>query len=320
VSSSAIDPQAATTAIVVHFGSWEPTRRAVTALAASQPPVAILVVDNGGGREEGSLDAAARVLKDPAGGNLGYGGGCNLGARSARSPYLLFCNNDVEVYPDTIAVLEDALRRDPHVAAVGPLLVDGQGRRTPSVGRAPTPRRILFESLFLPRIFAGIPAFDGHHTVAFRHDEARDVETLLGAVVLVRRDAFEAVGLFDERFPFYAEESDLFERLRKAGWRLRFEPRAGAVHHGGLSSRSVPQRELDRRLHEGLALFARLHHGEDGERRARRSLRRGARLRWLLSFLEPTSRRMARRQRYSDLLDLYKRPREEGGLSSSPHG
>lgn len=313
------EPRAATTAIVVHFGPWEPTRRAVAALAASEPRGPIVVVDNGGGRNEEALAPGARVVRDPAGGNLGYGGGCNFGARSATSPFLLFCNNDVEVRPDTIAVLEDVLRGDSRVAVAGPLLVNGQRRPTPSVGRAPTPRRILFESFFLPRIFAGIPAFDGHHTVAFRHHEARDVETLLGAVFLVRRDSFEAVGGFDERFPFYAEESDLFERLRKAGWRLRFEPRAGAVHHGGLASRSVPQRELDRRLHEGLALFARLHHGEAGERRARRSLRLGARLRWLLSFLEPTSRRVARRRRYADLLSLYRRTREEGGLSPSPH-
>ena len=313
------ESRAATTAVVVHFGPWEPTRRAVRALAASEPRVPIVVVDNGGGPGEGVLGGQAYVVKDAAGGNLGYGGGCNLGSRSAASPFLLFCNNDVEVRPDTIAVLEDALRRDPRVAAAGPRLVDGVGRPTPSVGRAPTPRRILFESLFLPRIFAGIPAFDGHHTVAFGHDEARDVETLLGAIFLVRRDAFEAVGRFDERFPFYAEETDLFERLRKAGWRLRFEPRAAAVHHGGLASRSVPQRELDRRLHEGLALFARLHHGEAGESRVRRSLRLGARLRWLLSFLEPTSRRMARRRRYADLLDLYKRPSDAGGLSASPH-
>jgi GT2 family glycosyltransferase len=311
---------AASTAIVVHFGPWEPTRRAVASLAACEPRVPIVVVDNGGGRDESALAAGTRLVRDPAGGNLGYGGGCNLGAQSAMSPFLLFCNNDVEVRPDTVAVLEAALRRDPRVAAAGPLLVDGRGRPTPSVGRAPTPRRILFESLFLPRIFAGVPAFDGHHTVAFRHDEARDVETLLGAVFLVRRDAFEAAGRFDERFAFYAEESDLFERLRKAGWRLRFEPGARAVHHGGLASRSVPQRELDRRLHEGLALFARLHHGEGGERRARRALRLGARLRWILSFLEPTSRRMARRRRYADLLSLYKQPREEGGLSPSAHG
>jgi len=316
------DPQTATTAIVVHFGSWEPTRRAVTALAASQPPVTILVVDNGGREEDGDAGpgSAVRVLSDPAGRNLGYGGGCNLGAQSARSSYLLFCNNDVEVRPDTVAALEEALRRDPRVAAAGPLLVDGQGRPTPSVGRAPTPRRILFEGLFLPRIFVGVPFFDGHHTTAFRHGAPRDVETLLGAVVLVRREAFEAVGRFDERFAFYAEESDLFERLRRSGWRLRFEPRARALHHGGLASRSIPQSELDRHLHEGLALFARLHHGAKGERRARRALRFGARLRWLLSFVEPGSRRAARRRRYADLLTLYKRSCDEGGLAPSPRG
>ena len=308
---------ASTTAVVVHFGSWDPTRRAVEALLSSEPPVPIVVVDNGGGGDGGPPGAGVRIVKDPEGRNTGYGGGCNLGAQSSRTPYLLFCNNDVEVRPDTVALLEEAVRSDPRVAAAGPLLVDGQGRPTPSVGRAPTPLRVLFESLFLPRLFAGVRAFDGHHTVAFRHDETRDVETLLGAVFLARREAFEAVGRFDERFAFYAEESDLFERFRRAGWGVRFEPGARALHHGGMSSRSIPQQELDRRLHEGLALFARLHHGETGERQTRRALRLGARLRWLLSFLERGARRRARRRRYADILALYRRPPEEGGLAPS---
>jgi N-acetylglucosaminyl-diphospho-decaprenol L-rhamnosyltransferase len=308
-----------TTAIVVHFGPPEPTRRATEALASSQPGVPIVVVDNGGPGEALRLPPGVAIVAHPEGRNLGYGGGCNFGARRVQTRYLLFCNNDVEVEPDTIAVLESALREDAGVAAVGPLLVDGRGRTAPSVGRAPTPRRVLFESLLLPRIFAGMSFFDGHHTTSFRHGAPRDVETLLGALVLVRRDAFEAVGGFDERFVFYAEESDLFERLRRAGWRVRFEPRARALHHGGLASQIIPQIELDRRLHEGLALFARLHGGPKSERRTRRALKLGARLRWLLSYLEPSPRRAARRRRYADLLALYRRPSDRGGLAPSPH-
>jgi N-acetylglucosaminyl-diphospho-decaprenol L-rhamnosyltransferase len=284
-------------AVVVHYGEAGITRRAVASIAADAPGLPIVVVDNGG--HPGLSLPGARIVE--AGGNRGYGAACNLGARGLEAEFLLFANNDVELQPGCTASLIAALDRDPRAAAAGPRLRDDAGRVVPSIFRAPTPRRILFENLFLPRLLPG-SFFDGHHTVRIPHDLPREVETLSGSVFLVRGKAFRAAGGFDEGYFFYAEESDLFARLRQAGWAIRFEPSAEARHTGGAASAAVPQARRDLWLHDGLRRYARKFHGEGGERLAIVSLRVGARIRWLLSFLQAGEKGRSRRRRYADIL------------------
>jgi N-acetylglucosaminyl-diphospho-decaprenol L-rhamnosyltransferase len=292
-------------AIVVHYGPWASTQRTLRSLSEAAPQVPVLLVDNSSSpppwRHTGG-PPGVRLLSP--GKNLGYGAACNLAAREGAGEFLLLLNNDVELHPGAVEAMAGVLEREPRVAAVGPRLLDARGRPVRSIFRAPTPRRVLFENLFLPRLFPGIPFFHGHHTVLTSHGRAREVETLSGAALLVRRKAFEDVGGFDEAFFFYAEESDLFARLARAGWRVRFEPSAGVIHHGGVASAGVAQEELDRMLHEGLRLYARRHHGQRGERRTARALRWGAWLRWALAHLSPGDRGRRRRRRYADIRRL----------------
>jgi len=298
-----------TTAVIVHFGPWTTTQRTLDSLRLHARGIEVRIVDNGGEAAPREIEKRPEVAVEliSPGRNLGFGAACNLGARESRRPWLLFLNNDVEIAETTLEALVAVLENDSSIAAVGPRLRDPRGVPLRSIGRAPTPRRVLFENFFVPRLLPGVPFFHGHHTAAISHAAARDVETFLGAVILVRRSAFEAIGGFDESYFFYAEESDLFERLRRAGGKIRFEPSARAIHHGGVASRTLDQKEIDRRLHEGLRRYARRFHGAEGERNVTRSLRWGASLRWLLSFLEFGSRRQARRRRYADIREMYRK-------------
>lgn len=312
------EQQAETSAILVHYGPWEPTGRALDSLRAAGTALEIVVVNNGGVRaDEAERLAGPSVIVLSPGRNLGYGAACNLAARRASGGHFLFSNNDVEFRRGTIEALLAALEREPQTAAVGPTFLNAAGNPIPSIGRAPTPWRVLSENLFLPRLFPGVPFFHGHHSARIRHDRERDVETLLGALILVRRSAFEEVGGFDERYFLYAEESDLFERLRARGWRVRFEPESVAVHHGGVASRTLPQAQLDQWLHEGLLLYARRHHGASGERRTRAALLLGARLRRLTGFLQPGAAGAERRRRYANILAMYRQPAWPRGFGDS---
>lgn len=299
----------AITAVVVHFGPLSATQRALQSLERHAPSVPVVVVDNDGGLAEipGRGSAGGPTILAP-GKNLGYGAACNQGARHTAGGFLLILNNDTEIDPETIPKLAAVLEREPRVAAAGPRLRDGSGKEIRSIGRAPTPRRILFENLFLPRLFPGIPLFHGHHTAWISHERARDVETLSGAAFLIRREAFDEVAGFDERYFLFVEESDLFERLRRKGWRIRFDPASTAVHHGGVASRALQPDVLDHLLHRGFRTYARTFHGIAGERRTVRALSAGATLRWLLSYLQPGPARHERRRRYRALRSLYRPP------------
>jgi N-acetylglucosaminyl-diphospho-decaprenol L-rhamnosyltransferase len=295
------------TAIVIHFGPVSATERVLQSLARHAPGAPVVVVDNDGGlaaRPGLGGKGGARILTP--GKNLGYGAACNYAARQAAGRALLILNNDTEIDPDTIPRLAAVLAEQPRVAAVGPRLRDGTGNPVRSIGRAPTPRRILFENLFLPRLFPGIPFFHGHHSARISHERARDVETLSGAAFLIRREAFDEAAGFDERYFFFAEESDLFERLRRKGWRIRFDPAATAVHHGGVASSTIRQDTLDQLLHRGFRTYARTFHGAAGERRTVRALSAGATLRWFLSFLQFGPAGRERRRRYTALRSMYR--------------
>jgi cellulose synthase/poly-beta-1,6-N-acetylglucosamine synthase-like glycosyltransferase len=153
----------------------------------------------------------------------------------------------------------------------------------------------------LPRIFPGIPFFHGHHTAYVSHRRARDVESLSGAAVMVRRRAFEEVGGFDEGFFFYAEESDLFARLRGAGWRVRFRARRARRAPRGrreLGSRTARARPAARRRPPPLRPQA--PRSEKGNVAPARALRWGARIRWALAHLQPGRRGRDRRERFAD--------------------
>jgi GT2 family glycosyltransferase len=286
--------------VVVQWGPWVLAERAVAALRREAPGVNAVVVDNGTDGLPPDAPEGFRLVSP--GRNLGYGAACNLGAREGSRPFLLFLNNDAEVLPGAVEALVAALERNPSAAAAGPRLLGPDGRFVRSIHRAPTPRRVLFEALFLPRLFPGVPFFHGHHTAFVSHRRARDVETLSGAAVLVRRSAFEAVGGFDEDFFFYAEESDLFLRLRARGWRVVFEPAARVVHHGGVSSALLAWTELDRRLDDGLTRYARRHHGARGAAATAFARRLGRGLRAALARVTPGEAGRRRRARYAGTL------------------
>jgi N-acetylglucosaminyl-diphospho-decaprenol L-rhamnosyltransferase len=296
------------TAVVVHFGPTSATERALQSLERHAPGVPVVVVDNDGahGATLGRVSGGGPRILTP-GKNLGYGAACNYAARHAAGS-LLILNNDTEIDRETIPGLAAVLEREPRVAVVGPQLRNSSDNPIRSIGRAPTPRRVLFENLFLPRLFPGMPLFHGHHTARISHKRAQDVETLSGAAFLIRREAFDEVAGFDERYFLFVEESDLFERLRRKGWRIRFDPASTAVHHGGVASRTLDQGVLDHLLHRGFRTYARTLHGAAGERRTVRALSAGATLRWLLSYLQPGAGGRERRRRYAALRSLYRSP------------
>lgn len=287
-------------AVVVHFGPWPSTVRTVASLRAHAPEADVLVVNNDPGSDPPpDLDAA--VLDSPR--NIGYGAACNLGARAVRADFLLFANNDIEVFPGSLRELGRALAEDAAAAAAGPRFTDGRAIPTRSVRQPPTPWRMVCENFFLPRLFPYVPLFQGHHTVFTKQGSPREAKTLLGALFLIRREAFESVGGFDEGYFFYVEESDLFARVRRAGWRVRYHPAARVVHHESVASRSVERATLDRWLHEGFRRYSRRFHGPAGERVAVIALEAGAGLRWLLSFVPGLPFR-GRRPRYARTLRL----------------
>ncbi len=283
-------------AVIVHYRTPAETERAARAVEETSPGAEILVVDNASGDRISAALAAgvprARVVAEP--GNLGYGAACNRGARETKRPYLLFLNSDAYARPGSVDALAAALDADPRAAATGPRLLFPDGSLQASIRRLPTPWRIFCESSGLAFLSGGRGPFSGHAATRQDHGRPRAVEALMGAVLLVRRTAFEEVGGFDEAFFLYAEETDLMERWRRAGWRVLFTPAAEFVHEGGRSGGD----RLFGQLHSSLARYAAKHHGPASARWARAVLAAGAAIRYGAALLTPGETGRRRRARY----------------------
>jgi N-acetylglucosaminyl-diphospho-decaprenol L-rhamnosyltransferase len=284
------------TAVIVHFRTPEETVAAAQAVAQTAPRAEIVVVDNaskdGVGEALARRVPAARLVVENA--NRGYGAACNRGARESGRPYLLFLNSDAVVRPGALAALVAALDGDSRAAAVGPRMLNPDGSLQASIRRLPTPWRIFCESSGLAFLSGGRGPLEGHTATRQEHGRAREVEALMGAALLARRDAFEAVGEFDEAFFLYAEETDLMARWGDAGWRILYEPAAEVVHAGGRSGGD----RLFGQLHESLVRYTAKHHGRAAAILARGFLDAGAVLRYGAALLTPGREGRARRARY----------------------
>lgn len=201
-------------------------------LATDYPDLEVVVADNAS--TDGTADwlAAAHpgvvVVRHPE--NWLFARGNNAAVPHATGRHLVFLNNDVEVPPGWLRPLVATLEAIPDAAAVQPkLLQHGDRARFEYAGAAGGFLDAYGYPFTRGRLFFTLEEDRG------QYDDARDVFWASGACLVVRREAFEAVGGFDEAFGMHMEEVDLCWRLWRAGWRVRVAPQSVAYHLGGAS-------------------------------------------------------------------------------------
>jgi GT2 family glycosyltransferase len=205
--------------------------------AAGSLTVRVVIVDN---CSSDDTVAVARARDDvvcvESGANLGYAGGINVGRRHAGSfDTLLIANPDLCFHAGAIERLHRAALD--HGAAV-PALVDRSGNVQRSLRREPTIGRQLGEAMLgdhlgrRPSWLSEVVRDDGAYAVA------HDADWATGAVLMTSAECNAAVGEWDASYFLYSEEVDYAERIRRAGFAIRFEPAAAAAHDEGGSGRS----------------------------------------------------------------------------------
>ena len=230
-----------------------------------------------------------RVLRLSA--NLGYGAALNAGAARANGELLLLLNPDTWALPGAVEELAQALAEAPGAGAAGPKLLNEDGSTQQSVRGFPTPWRLATEYFFLRWFAPRSRALNAFYAAGFDHASPRTVEWLVGAALLVRRDAFEGVGGFDESFFMYDEEVDLCYRLAATGRSTIFVPSAEIGHAGGASTSAMPEAMYLEQLRSHLR-FVDKHRGRASAERTRRMLVWAMRLRSVV--LRGTRREISR--------------------------
>jgi len=171
--------------------------------------------------------------------NLGYAGGNNTGVAAASGRYLFLLNPDTELEAGALARMLAYMEVHPAVGALGPQLLWPDGSTQSSRRRFPTRGSLFWESTLLAQWFPRNRHLRRYHFLDRPADQPQQVDWMVGAAILIRREAWQQVGPIDEQFFMYFEETDWCRRSATAGWQIHYLPAARIIHHEGKSSEQV---------------------------------------------------------------------------------
>lgn len=202
-----------------------------------------IVVDNGSNDDSAEFLAnESDIVSIFTGQNLGFAAACNLGAKHGTHPTILFLNPDAHLTANSldapVSFLAQPRHQDYGIVGIGLKGSDGLLQRT--CARFPSALGLVLSSLGLNRLIPKIST----HLHDWDHSESREVPHVIGAFYMIRRELFERLNGFDERFFVYLEDLDLSLRAREAGYRSFYLAEAQAFHKGGGVSEQVKAHRL----------------------------------------------------------------------------
>jgi N-acetylglucosaminyl-diphospho-decaprenol L-rhamnosyltransferase len=249
VSASSDTGERRWAAVVVSYNGGDLLERCVRSILAetSAGVPDVVVVDNGS--SDGSLErlrtafptGTVRIVEAP--GNVGYARGANLGIATTDTPVVAVLNADVEVAAGVAGAMVDALAADARLGAVGPRVLNVDGSVYPSA-RADPGLGVAAGHAALGLVWPTNPFTRRYRQLDCDPNVAREVDWISGAALWLRREALDDVGGWDERYFMYMEDLDLCLRLRRAGWRVSYEPGGEVVHVQGASTSQRPYRMI----------------------------------------------------------------------------
>lgn len=246
--------------IIVSWNTAGLLENCLDSILANPPasPFEIWVVDNA------SSDDSARMVREkfpqvhlienPE--NLGFARANNQAIQKCAGNYVLLLNPDTLVKSGALQALLDFLEKTPQAGAAGARILNPDGSLQVSSWPRPSLSRELWRLFHLDSVLP----YAEYPPAKWEANQAQDVDLLLGACFLLRKDVLDEVEFLDEDYFIYSEEIDLCFRIQRAGWRLFWVPQAEVVHFGGQSTQQAPT-EMFLNLYHGKIKFFRKHYG-----------------------------------------------------------
>lgn len=238
-----------------------------TADAGQGPPATgirfeVIVVDNAS--SDGSVTMVredfpqVRLIANES--NLGFTRGNNQAIACSRGRYVLLLNPDTVVVRGALTTMVRYMDAHPRVGGLGPQLLNPDGSVQSSRRRFPTMATAFLESTIFQRWVPCNSILRRFYVLDRSDEETQEVDWVVGACLLMRREAIDQVGPLDEDYFMYSEELDWCYRLKERGWKVVYLPTAQVIHHEGKSSEQVvPTRHIH--FQRSKVLFFRKHGG-----------------------------------------------------------
>ena len=265
--------------VIVSYNTRGLLRTCLRSVYASQGDVTfeVCVVDNGSSDGSADLVAAefpqARLIANTE--NRGYPAANNQGLRSfgfSASPsssvgvhiprFALLLNSDTEVPPDALATMLDFMRDRPDAGVAGPKLVRPDGSLDLACRRSfPTPEVSFYRMTGLSKLFPHSPRFGRYNLTYLDPNQLTEVDSVVGAFMLVRGEAIREAGLMDESFFMYGEDLDWAYRMKDAGWKIYYNPAVTVLHVKKASTRQNPRAQVE--FYRAMEIFYRKHYAAE---------------------------------------------------------
>lgn len=225
--------------VIVNWNTRELLRDCLLSVRAvvGELDVEVLVVDNASSDGSSNMVSSefpeVTLIKSES--NLGFAGGNNLAFRRARGRYLLLLNTDTLVHGSVLAEAVNWLDCTPTCAVMGPRVLNTDGTVQASCSAFPSLGYLAMQTFGLTRI----RCLDAYRMTGWDRSSERRIEVISGAAMFVRASAMAQVGMLDEAFFFYGEETDWCRRFSDAGWEIFFTPIPAITHFGNGSARKL---------------------------------------------------------------------------------
>lgn len=192
--------------------------------------------------------------------NRGFAAANNQGIQIAQGRYLLLLNSDTVVLDGAIQKTIGFADRHPESAVVGCRVLNADLTLQPTCFMFPSILNIFLSMTYLNKLFSHNRFFGREQMTWWKRNDMREVQTVTGCFMMVRQEAIEQVGVMDEQYFMYAEETDWCRRFQQAGWINLFYPEAQIIHLGGQSTKQIKS-QMILQLRSGILQYIRKHHG-----------------------------------------------------------
>lgn len=256
--------------VIVNYNTRDLLRTCLQTVCASvgEPDYTLCVVDNGSADGSAAMVAAEfpQVLLIANDENRGYPAANNQGLRALGYPdganaprFALLLNPDTELPPNALVGMLRFMDEHPEAAVAGPRLVLRDGSLDLACRRSfPSPEVSFYRLSGLSRLFPQSRRFGRYNLTYLDPDQVAEVDSVVGAFMLVRREAIQQVGLLDENFFMYGEDLDWCYRFKASGWKVYYNPAVTVLHVKRAASRHSARAQVE--FWRAMRLFYQKHY------------------------------------------------------------
>lgn len=282
--------------VIVNYNTRELLRGCLGSIFVSEGQLSfeVCVVDNA------SSDGSAEMVRAEFPGvqlianreNAGFARANNLGLRQygfgrkgGQTPrYALLLNPDTLLPPHALKTMLEFMDGRPDVGVAGPKLVLPDGQLDLACRRSfPSPEVSFYRMIGLSRLFPRHARFGRYNLTYLDPDQTAEVDSVVGAFMLVRGEAVAQVGLLDERYFMYGEDLDWAFRIKGAGWKVVYYPAVTVLHIKRAASQHSSKAQLE--FYRAMDIFYRQHYAAETPRWLHWLILSAIRGRWLLVHL-----------------------------------